>query len=89
MEDIEVKISPDIIWIIEAKGILVTNTKNSHGLFLRYPEAAVWSILVKYGISAKAINILSAICKTTEKRSAKLIENSINEWKIQGLIIAS
>lgn len=85
----KVNVLPNISWVVEVKGILVIETDASMRIFLAYPEAAAWSILLKYGVSSPAIDILSAIINKPENTTKEFIEKSLFEWETTGLISAS
>ena len=80
--------SPEnIAWTVETKGIALIDTINSRTICLHEPEAAIWSLLMKYGVSEKSTHIIGAVCKITEKETKELIELSIIKWYNKGLII--
>ena len=85
----QVKPVPDIIRIVESNGIMILSGDSTRSLFLPYPDAAIWHIVLKYGVSRKSIDILSAVCKTTAQKTEKHIEKTLSRWTELGFIISS
>jgi hypothetical protein len=87
MKHKKIRSPENIAWTVETKGIVVIDTFNSRSIFLHEPEAAIWSLLIKYGVNKKEIDIIGAIFKMTEKETKELIESLLIEWYNKGLII--
>jgi hypothetical protein len=85
----QVKPMPDIIRIVESNGIMILSGDSSRSLFLPYPDAAIWHIVLKYGVNRKSVDILSAVCNATAQKTEKRIERAICKWTELGLIISS
>jgi hypothetical protein len=80
---------PEIAWVVENQGILVINTDTSIVKLLDYPDAAVWSVILRYGFRPKAVEILSAIIDSTAKNTREKIENTLINWEKEGFITVS
>jgi hypothetical protein len=80
------KLDKSVLFTIDLKGIAVVNKEKSTKLIIKYPEAAVWLVLIEKHSVEKAKQMLRAILSKSEFETGKYIRHCIKHWKQLGLI---
>jgi hypothetical protein len=75
------KLHRDTRFAIDLKGIAVVNKEIGAHLFIDYPEAAVWSILLETSEKKKSIEMLRAILGKSTSETNLYIAKCIMKWK--------
>jgi hypothetical protein len=74
------------LYTIDDKGVSVINKNREEGLFIQYPEAAVWLILVQEYNHQKSLKLLVAILNENEEYCVSLINKCLLLWREMGLL---
>jgi hypothetical protein len=81
------KLRKNIISATDLNGISLVNKKDSTHLFIEYPEAAVWSILIKNQELKKSVKMLQAILDKNEDDTHIYICQCLKTWKESKIIL--
>lgn len=80
------RIRNDILFTIDAKRVSVVDTKSKSHIFIDYPEAAVWSVLINnYGVR-KSTQMLASILDKNSTDTGVFIRLCMNKWKQLNII---
>jgi hypothetical protein len=82
---INLKLKQNICYAIDLKGIVVINKTNEINLFIKYPEAAVWSVLIGDN-TGKAAEMLMAILQTNKVETTSYIDQCLANWRKLNII---
>jgi hypothetical protein len=82
----EFKICEDVVCSIDLTGVSIINKREHTHLFIKYPEASIWLVLVENYDENKTINMLQAILQKSEKKTREFVDLCINNWKKSNLI---
>ena len=75
------KINNDIFFAIDLNGIAIVNKNNNTHLFIKYPEAAIWSVLIENYEMKKSKQMLQAILGKNKKDTNQDISQCLEKWK--------
>ena len=75
------KLRNDILYAVDTKRVSVVDRAGKIHLFIDYPEAAVWSVLINnYGIK-KSARMISAVLGMDATDTAIFIRQCLKKWK--------
>jgi len=80
------KINSDILFATDKNGVAVFNKNSGSHIFIKYPEAAVWSVLIENHGMVKSDRMLEAILCKRETDADQFINKCLAEWKHLNLI---
>jgi hypothetical protein len=75
------KMKGDILYAIDLDGIAIVNKKSGTHAFIKYPEAAVWSVLIENHGMKKSNQLLQAILGKNKTETNRYIKRCLNKWK--------
>lgn len=75
------KPNKNILFAIDTKGTSVVNKNDGTTLFIEYPEAAVWNILIEHDNTEKSLQMLMAILEKNKTETKKFISQCLKRWK--------
>jgi len=75
-----------VLFTVDVKGIAVVNKVDNTHLFINYPEAAVWSVLVENKPGLKPVEMLGAILGKNRIETVEYIEQCLEFWRSLNLI---
>ena len=81
--------APDVFWTVQSAGVLVLNARTGVSAELRYPEAAVWDLLMRGRDRMRMVRILSVVAGLTTPSARREIERCIAQWQLSGWIVQS
>jgi len=81
------ELNSDIIYAIDVKGISVVYQKELTHIFIQYPEAAVWSVLIENYGKSKSIQMLKSILGKNQTDTERYIRQCIENWKQLNIIL--
>jgi hypothetical protein len=73
-------LTPDTHYTIDLAGITVCQLPDNT-LFIGYPEAAVWLVLLEGHNKKKTLKMLSAILGYPEDKICDFVEECLQNWK--------
>jgi hypothetical protein len=79
-------LNSEILFATDLKGFAIVNQKNGSHLFIQYPEAAVWAVLVERLEMEKSRQMLQAILGKSEADTGRYINRCLKKWKRLNLI---
>lgn len=80
-------INKDIKWSVENTGVYLINVKKGEGLFLEYPEAALWDFLSSSVPGDNIISMVEAISGMNREMTEVWIEDTLLKWEREGLVV--
>jgi hypothetical protein len=84
---IEFKVDSDIVYAADIKGFSVVNKTEGTHFFIRYPEAAVWAVLVENPGTAKSVQMLQAILEMDGIKTRSFIDHCLRDWRDSKIIL--
>jgi hypothetical protein len=79
-------LSPHLKWLVETNGIYIIKEDTEDGVFLKYPEAAIWDLVSQGCDLNHIIPFINHICSTDSYESNRIIMTSIEQWADLGFI---
>lgn len=76
-----IKINKNILFTIDLTGVAIINKENDHHLFITYPEAAVFSVIIENSDINKSNLMLQAILDKNEPETSRFINQCLKKWK--------
>lgn len=80
-------INANLIYTVDVKGISIVNQMELTHIFIQYPDAAVWSVLVENYGKSKSIKMLQSILGKNETDTERYIWKCIENWKQLNIIL--
>jgi hypothetical protein len=75
------KLNPDFSYCVDVFDIKLINMKEHKQLTLKYPDAAVFALLINKYEPGKIINMISEIAHVTPKHAEGIINDTIDMLK--------
>jgi hypothetical protein len=80
------RISDDVLFAVNLREIALVNVKTGNHQVIRYPEAAVWSVLAENNKMGRSEKMLQAILGKNPTETRTIIARCLKNWKGAGII---
>jgi hypothetical protein len=75
------KLQEDAIYAVDTRGVAILYKKTNEHVFLTYPEAAVWCVLVEGNADKRSKQMLQAILGKPETKTDLYIHQCMEKWR--------
>lgn len=80
------KLKSHILFAVDQDRVVTVNKESGTILIIRYPEAAVWSVMIENHNAAKTKLMLMSVLHKSATETGNLIDQCLNKWKESGII---
>jgi len=80
------ELTSELLFATDLNGIAIVNQKSGSHLFIQYPEAAVWAVMVERHEIEKSVQMLQAILSKSKADTARTINRCLKKWQRINLI---
>jgi hypothetical protein len=82
----KVEFNDELYYAIDSKGVAIINKNDKRSIFLEYPDAAIFCILLEHNRVSISRQMLQAILGKSRAETDQYLNNCLEKWKTQKII---